>query len=406
MNMWVRARTFLLLPSLVALMVLGPQGALAGPTEFAGSDEILTIRGLDVAEAPSAAAVEDFRTLAVAMGVSTESVIDEFGGQDEFARLVSTIEKQFSDQFAGAAWTGDGAEADAVLHFTTEIPGPVIRLVEDSSLTVKLVPGSKISLLAAERMQSAAYQALLARPEVANAVSNLDAQAGTVDFVVQPTKGARVSIEALTELVDSSVRSAEGAPLEFVISLSDESVGETEAIRGGIGHGGCTGAFAIKSGGTSGVSTAKHCSAVSFYDGAALNVTSTRVSANSDGDVRWTPTSTATASASFQYRNGLYRTATSALNPTTGMAICKWGVTAGYACDVVSATGVCGNGYCGLMTVFVDFSSPGDSGGPWFNGTVARGVHHGDVVRNGVCCVSAMSRIGVINLMNAVVATG
>jgi streptogrisin C len=97
-----------------------------------------------------------------------------------------------------------------------------------------------------------------------------------------------------------------------------------------------------------------------------------------------------------------YRNATSAVNPTVGMSVCAFGKQTGYNCDAVMALNKCANGYCGLGFMYAQGSVPGDSGGPYFNGTVARGIHNGEVYYNGQWR-NIFTRIGIINLLNAVV---
>jgi len=48
---------------------------------------------------------------------------------------------------------------------------------------------------------------------------------------------------------------------------------------------------------------------------------------------------------------------------------------------------------------------PGDSGGPWFFGNTAMGIHHGTAAV-GPYLYSAFTRIGGVNALNLLVLTG
>jgi streptogrisin C len=123
------------------------------------------------------------------------------------------------------------------------------------------------------------------------------------------------------------------------------------------------------------------------------------------GDVKWRRVVGNTAEPRFQSVTGGYRLVSGTSNPAVGTAICKYGVSTGQTCDSVVAVNTCANGYCGLTKVGNDISNEGDSGGPWFFGNTAMGIHHGTAY-HGLKIVSAFTRIGALNLLSVVVVTG
>lgn len=57
--------------------------------------------------------------------------------------------------------------------------------------------------------------------------------------------------------------------------------------------------------------------------------------------------------------------------------MCKYGRTTRYTCSTVYGTGYCNDGYCGLYASAAMMVEPGDSGGPWFYGSGAKGITNG-----------------------------
>ncbi|NJC98086.1 MAG: hypothetical protein FIB03_17420 [Anaerolineae bacterium] len=107
-------------------------------------------------------------------------------------------------------------------------------------------------------------------------------------------------------------------------------------------------------------------------------------------DVSWHTTPGLTVTNQFQTdTNGYLRrvVATQHRNyQAIGNYVCKYGVVTGYTCGYISSKNVQGDVNIPAYFTFIrvnntagysDLSSPGDSGGPWFNGTVAYGIHHG-----------------------------
>ncbi len=60
-----------------------------------------------------------------------------------------------------------------------------------------------------------------------------------------------------------------------------------------------------------------------------------------------------------------------------GQRLCKFGQRSGKSCDYVYQLNHCWDDYCHLTAMHNDNAEGGDSGGPWFYGTVAYGVHSG-----------------------------
>lgn len=87
--------------------------------------------------------------------------------------------------------------------------------------------------------------------------------------------------------------------------------------------------------------------------------------------------------------NGFYTTSsttravTAAADPLVNQTLYRYGRTTGQENDTVFGTGRCRGNYCGLVVMDHDEASSGDSGGPWFSGNTAYGVHSGACYRSG-----------------------
>jgi hypothetical protein len=68
---------------------------------------------------------------------------------------------------------------------------------------------------------------------------------------------------------------------------------------------------------------------------------------------------------------------TSWANPVEGQSLCKYGKNTHYTCDVTFKDNECRDNYCDMMTMQHRYAASGDSGGPWFAGNTAYGVHSG-----------------------------
>jgi hypothetical protein len=94
------------------------------------------------------------------------------------------------------------------------------------------------------------------------------------------------------------------------------------------------------------------------------------------GDVQW-HTSSEDEVDDFWYSYTAGRDVTAQGNPVVGQEICKFGRTTGGTCDKVRQLNSCRGDICRLAMMENRKADGGDSGGPWFVGTVAYGIHSG-----------------------------
>jgi len=202
---------------------------------------------------------------------------------------------------------------------------------------------------------------------------------------------------------------------------------ELQAVRGGATMNiGCTTGFTVKQkyGVTRGVLSAAHCTGywVTYHDGGSLGVflQSQGESWNASEDVQWYKPHGFGAFPS-QVESKFYGVSSTMPTQVTGFItqagtekgkrVCHRGITSGFSCGTVVSTeyklheppsqNTCGSSYdsvpCAATWILVgplqdpDSMAPdlkcagGDSGGPWFSGGQAMGVHVGGGKQNGIC---------------------
>lgn len=171
------------------------------------------------------------------------------------------------------------------------------------------------------------------------------------------------------------------------------------AVRGSgaINGGSCTTTFVVKetASATTGVITAGHCAngntTYAGLDSATANLTYQAQAYNASNDVQWYTTDE-TNEAKFYASASVLRSLTgrrTQASTAVGNNICHFGQTSGYSCGNVFATDYQPMSYtCNGVTCSATYiavippttgtglaCAGGDSGGPWFIGTVAAGIH-------------------------------
>lgn len=94
------------------------------------------------------------------------------------------------------------------------------------------------------------------------------------------------------------------------------------------------------------------------------------------GDGQWASSSEA-VSNTFYYAPGSRRVVNAVRNAVSGQRLCKYGRTTGATCDDVRSLSSCRGDYCNLVMMQNRLASGGDSGGPWYWGNTAYGLHSG-----------------------------
>ena len=183
--------------------------------------------------------------------------------------------------------------------------------------------------------------------------------------------------------------------VQFDIAVADEPISvEPELLRGGVAVNGCTAAFRIRILGATqynGLLSAAHCpNAAGVPQDSTYTTVHRGQHAGSYGEVQKhsssDPTPTNRVVVGRTSTSVTTRTVSSVTYPTVGQSICNYGKTRTTAsCTTVRTVGVAFNANIDGTTTYISrmvqsngtFTNPGDSGGPWYNGTSAVGVHYG-----------------------------
>ena len=172
----------------------------------------------------------------------------------------------------------------------------------------------------------------------------------------------------------------------------------------------CTGGFIVTDNTIAGISTAGHCDGQAVaYEGHLYQTSG--YAPPSLGGVAWYGLNARVVSK-FQSNFGVYTTVTGQAAPKLGKLYCKFGAVTGETCSTIYKANQCANApytgvwTCKLWSVYANVSEPGDSGGPWFDGSIAIGIHFGasdvdHIVRSLFSDMSSLEAAGAHLLIGA-----
>lgn len=350
---------------------------------------------------------EDLRAYLASEGANVSAdEVAALRAQGSFSALVGAVADEYTDLYAGAALEVT-ERADAWILFTEQPPPAVLAQVAELPMTVEIRWGAPATMTELEAATAAALEGVsLARPDATLiAFSAPDGSALTVQYGddasrEDATVTAELTDAARTAVVDEMDDGLLPVPVE--VEYDPDAEAETlanEVFGGGIlrlasnhaAH--CTAGFTGVRNGLRGVMTARHCDDLLRFGANPGWIRFIGVGSQTPAgnwiDLqfhRTLPGTQATNKFRATAQNG-FRYATGASDPVLGQSVCKWGMTSGYTCSTVYSTNVCykpiGLMYCGLFATAGNIASPGDSGGPFFQGTTARGLTSGSGVLDG-----------------------
>lgn len=171
-----------------------------------------------------------------------------------------------------------------------------------------------------------------------------------------------------------------------VITVSELSIRETD-IFAGLALTTCTSGFSVvNSSGTKGIITAAHCSNSQSYNGTSLPFQGSAYGGSYDFQWHTAPGFTVRNLAYDGSGNRYIYSTKHRNNQALNSWVCKYGKTSGYTCGFITNKDFRPGDPSSWSATFilvhrdgVDLSSTGDSGGPWFLGNTAYGVHSGGV---------------------------
>jgi hypothetical protein len=352
------------------------------------------------AQALDEATMQDLTRFAKQNGRDLSAVVAAHQGIHEFSAYITKLEEATPDTFVRAGLSTEGA--GNWVQFTAKPGADIVAELARLPVDTEVQYGAPASSKELADLAYALTTSLAARPDVIrSAGTRYDYKRRVLRLQYAPVGGAQLSRQGSVVQEALTAGAAGGQlPLDVVPELdADRNTVAERTVEGGRdlnrasnGAAECTAGFTARRYGNAGVLTARHCrNALKYGPTSGIISTSPGQTPNDAIDLQFHRTLTENGhSTNKQFRAtsrqaGGDRTVTAVANSPVGSAVCHWGRTTGYDCSYVDDTDTCQamlvNGvihrYCGLDVTRQDISAGGDSGGPWYLGNTARGVHSG-----------------------------
>ncbi|MBB6351405.1 hypothetical protein ACWGH8_31830 [Nonomuraea muscovyensis] len=331
-----------------------------------------------------AAEIEDLRRIAAAEGIGLAEAIDRVAWQDEFEKVAAELAAAFPAEFSGAVKNDDSAW----FGFKGDVPAKAVELARTLPVRVDLAAGRGYSEAELAAAGTGAHEAVIGNDTVADASTSYDVRTGAVQVEAQLRGQVADRAAAAADLVP---RQALAAGVRVEIALVDRAAEpEDKYIRGGGTLGTCTSGFNLKyiTSNTKRHGTAGHCgqsTATRTYanhsgDGGSTSVSRVWAHVGDWGDLAYYTVGSKSPTRTFYYDWNKKRYADSRSGmPSVGTRICHFGKATGASCAKVARRDVSSGGKKHMVVMDKDISAGGDSGGPWYYGGMAYGIHFGKI---------------------------
>lgn len=385
----------------------------------------LTASARAKATAFDAAELQDLETTSASTGVPVTTLLATQAGAVEFATAVDAIQTASPESFVDAGLAEEQNPRPWIV-FTTPPSSALLETLAQLPMDVDVYSGAPASFDELQEAAATLTTALAEQPGVASAGAAVvgmgtEIQATYTLDSASPT-GSAPSREVLTAmaLVELARTTPDGTlPVAVSVSEAVPEVAPQTLVQGGrelhlasTNARACTGGFTAIRNGVKGIITAKHCpDKLRYLSNVGVLATAVAAKNSSKGqlDLQFHKTkSPNTTNRQFRATGKASkddRIVREVANPVKGEVACHWGQSSGYSCSTVATTNYCAHyrglgTFCNLAKTRKDISKNGDSGGPWFYGLTAIGIHSGD--SNG--SYSMFTRIGAVkNYLGATV---
>ncbi|GAB3995599.1 DNRLRE domain-containing protein [Nocardioides marmoraquaticus] len=350
--------------------------------------------------------LEDLKRVAQSEGVSLDEAVARWGWQNEFADIVEEMSETHPESFSSAGINESG-EVGGTISFTSDAPSAIQSEVDVATddLPVDIAVETDATYTQSEEL----YVVTQARIAVENASGRTDVSTeyDEVANIVQATVGgggslSESSVEAdVADQLDNTLPPIEVPGVE--VTLLTGSAGVSETLRGGAKIANASGAFCTSGWPVKvfdqpeyGLVTAEHCpNDATIYSGrsGALRDASKKLP-EAKGDIQYHRAGNEGVGKAFYYQVGRKRLALGVKKAVKGQFVCVFGRTSNGSreyhgeqlptCSTIRKVNTSARGYDGLASLGSHVTKPGDSGGPWYSGGYAYGVHSGTHVRRWV----------------------
>lgn len=345
-----------------------------------------------IEDSTSQAELQDLQTLAQQTGISLDAAVERYAWNDNFALTVDKIGRQAPDAFAGAGISGAHR---AWVAFAGRAPEEALKVIDtfrraSSHVSIDVRTASGYTEQVLRKGIEEVHFSVLEVPNVGEATTthNPKTQVIATTVLLKNTVAPDAVVEDLRTVAVNSLTSVAGEGILEHVSVSVTQA--TEPVLGGDDSKnrhmggeditGCTSGFGTMTpGGVRGLSTAGHCANSQSDDGASLTYKGGHEGTH--GDFQW---HTGPKTENDQFYSGSTsklevneRDVSSVGAPVLGQPLCRNGVISKKDCQEVRRLHVCDGGECNLVQMGARLSAPGDSGGPYFWGNTAYGLHEG-----------------------------
>ncbi|MFS3127502.1 hypothetical protein ACLM5J_03760 [Nocardioides sp. Bht2] len=359
--------------------------ALANGTAQAQPDPSEDPGGANLVAGIPAEEQADLRAIARDEGISFDQAVDLYGWQNEYAAAAGALENAYPGSYAGSSMNVGGTPG-ATFRFVGKVPAGVEKLTQAIPVAVHFTGEADYTKeeirVAVEKAHTAVFEAShsLKGQEVS---TEYDEANKTVEVTVAVEASSSDARGALISVAEAALQATR---LQIPARVSAAAPGSTgdDVVRGGVVLGGsssasysCTSGWPVKEIGVArqGLITADHCPNSMSYVGRNVLTYRSRLPSSS-GDIQYM-SSTEEVGREFYWKVGSYRTVTGLSAPANDLRLCKFGRSSNETCDSVRDTTTCRDSYCNLVSMDDREAASGDSGGPWYYGTIAYGVHSG-----------------------------
>ncbi|HRC84383.1 MAG TPA: S1 family peptidase [Thermoanaerobaculia bacterium] len=327
--------------------------------------------------------VPDAEAYARQFGVDLNEALRRLTLQPQIGELDAALAAEAPASYAGL-WIEHVPEYRVMVRFTEPSLGRKLLARRKGAEVASLVHVLPARWSLAELQQALEATARDFRAEGVDTDLQIKVQNNRVEALTVDTRRAEqalffagkalspaVALVAVTELVKPQMMIQGGRPITDFTTFT-----------------GCTSAFVVRSsGGELGITTAGHCDNNQTNEDDFTNFTYRTQIYSGSHDVQW---HSAGCGVTFlnQFDSGTgIRNVTGSLgrgNQAVGAWVCKNGRTTGATCGSIGSKSYCPSYVPSGNSTFicvnpgnVPLSQPGDSGGPWFSGNTAYGVHSG-----------------------------
>lgn len=366
------------------------QAALAAAAFAAGGTAVIPSAWAETYLSSADSLLVDSQVVARTEGRDVSEVSQEAAYQESVNAVLDPLIAEYEHVYSEAGFEGPNS---AYIKFKGSVPSKVLEKLKDRP-DIRVEGGAELSRAEADEVSAvAAEESNNVLPSDADftVVVNVDdgAVEVSVDADVSPDRRAAVS-DSVGTAVDRAL--GDDADASVRVRQDDTLVVSEDSVRGGdkmtpVGKTSteCTAAFPARSGKLAGLMTAGHCNDALSVDGGNKLYRASKFIGGARGDAQW-HRSRVSVSPHFRYAWGKYRPVWAHPVPKVGTKVCRFGAVSGNGsgCTTIKYVSACKGKVCQMVMTEGDTGRrPGDSGGPWYYGNNAYGIHNGASVRDG-----------------------